>query len=203
MRAATFATCPPERGRPRRRRSGAGSLLELRAARIAGAQGLLDVVDVHARELLNVLERLLEAPVLVDVDLQRQVRDGADRANPLDVEAVGAAELELEPVEAAADRFGAAGHVVGVSEPDRPGRRRPGAFEAEQPPPEPEKLSAQVVRGRVDGCLGGLLARALGKPPSDRFERERVVADEVAGLVEERGRRLAVSPYSSCGCASP
>ena len=47
------------------------------------------------------------------------------------------------------------------------------------------------MRGRVDGCLGGLLARALGKPPSDRFERERVVADEVAGLVEERGRRLA------------
>ena len=50
---------------------------------------------------------------------------GADGADALEVEPVAAAELQLQPPEAALrGRLGPARHVVGVAEPDRPRGRR-------------------------------------------------------------------------------
>ena len=59
-------------------------------------------------ERRDVLERLVELPVLVHVHHQRQLGRRADRADALHVEAVAAAELELQPAEARIDRLGAA-----------------------------------------------------------------------------------------------
>ena len=97
---------------------------QLLGAGIAGRERLLDVRDAELDELRDRVERLVERPPLVHVDLQRQVRARADRADALDIEAVAAAELQLQPLEPARDPLRAAGHVVGVAEPDRPRRRR-------------------------------------------------------------------------------
>src|SRR5204862_6668891 len=116
-------------------------------------------------------ERLLQRPRLVDVDLQRNVRHGAHRTDALYVQPVVAAELQLQPPEAAGDALGAAGHVVRVPETDRPGGRRPRAPEAEEGPDrQARQLPAQVVERRVD-------RRASCELPG-REAREALVASE-------------------------
>ena len=74
--------------------------------------------------------------------------DRAHRADALDVEPVAAAELQLQALEpAAADLLRAARHVVGIAEPDRPRRRRPGPPQAEQlVDRQAEQLPLQVVQ---------------------------------------------------------
>ena len=70
------------------------ALLQLQAAFVAGRQRLLAVRDAELRQRRKRLERLIEAPRLVDVDLQRKVAgDCANRPDSLDVEPVAAAEL--------------------------------------------------------------------------------------------------------------
>ena len=150
------------------------------------------------------LERLVEAPRLVDVDLQRQVaRDAAHRADALDVETVAAAELQLEAPEPIERLLGAAGHVVGIAEPDRPARRRPGATEPEQPPDGlAEELALQVVQRGVDRRARGELAR--GQALHHLLERERVVAQQLRVLLDVRLRRLGrLARSGRSGCASP
>ena len=121
-------------------------------------------------------------PVLVDVDLQRQVGDGADRADPLDVEPVAPAELQLQPAEARVDaaRRGA---------PCRRGRRaRPSTTSAGPPRCEPEQLPdrladelpAEIVERRVErrpSPRGSPGSSARRRP--DGLERERIVAEEL------------------------
>src|SRR5581483_1973134 len=109
-------------------------------------------------ELWEGLERLLEGPCLVDVALQRQLGDGADRTHALDVEAVAAAELQLQTAEPRRGLLGTPRHVVRVAEPDRPARRRPFASEAEEPPHrKADELALQIVEGGVDRSTCGPL----------------------------------------------
>ena len=151
--------------------------LQLPPALVPGRQRLLDVLDAQAGELWDGVERLVERPVLVHVHLERQVGDAADGADPLDVEPVAASELELQPLEPAVrDLLRAPRHVVRVTEPDCPGRRRAGPLEAEQPEGGlPGQLPLQVVQRGVNGGAGGELPRR--QPLPDLVERERVVAE--------------------------
>src|SRR5581483_4588198 len=170
------------------------ALLQLGAAGIAGRQRLLAVLDTELGELRQELERLREAPGLVHVHLERQVAgDAADGTDALDVEAVPAAELELEAAEAGERLLRAARHVVGVPEPDRPARRRAGAPQAEEPPDRlAEQLPLQVVESRVDRRARRELA--CGEPRHDLLERERIVPDRgrvLLDLGKRRSRRLA------------
>ena len=79
------------------------ALLQRAAALVAGTQRLLAVLDAELGQLRQRVERLLERPPLVHVDLQRHVGDAANGTHALDVEAVAAAELELQPAKAAGD----------------------------------------------------------------------------------------------------
>ena len=94
-------------------------------------------------------------------------------------------------------RLGAPGHVVRVAEPDRPGRRRAGPRQPEEPEGrDPEELSLEVVQRRVERRLGRLLARGRGEALADVLECERVGADERPVVVDEthgRFRRLVVA----------
>ena len=103
----------------------------------------------------------------------------ADGADALDVEAVAAAELQLQPLEAGRGLLGAARHVVRIAQPDRPGGRRPGAREPEQlPDRDAEELALEVVERPVERGARGVLA---GRQPGlDLLERERVVAEQGA-----------------------
>src|SRR6478609_6294902 len=122
------------------------AFLQLWPASVPGGQWLLAVLHAELGERPDGLERFLETPSLVDVDLQRQVAgDAAHRANALDVEPVAPAELELESLEAVEHLLRAAGHVVGIAEPDRPARRGAGAAQAQEPPDGlAEELALQV-----------------------------------------------------------
>src|SRR5207248_10691973 len=113
--------------------------LQLGPARVAGRQRLLAVLDV---ELRQVVERLVERPRLVYVDLQRHAGHALDGTDALDVEPVACAELQLQPAVAARDLLRASGHVVGVAEPDRPRGRRPEARQTEQ---APYRLTGQLA----------------------------------------------------------
>src|SRR4029077_5615714 len=128
-------------------------LLQLGPAWVAGGERLLAVLDAEVRKRRQRLARLVRAAPLVDVDLQRQLpRYAAHRADALDVEPIAAAELELESPEPLERPLCAAGHVVGITEPDRPARRRPGAPETEQSPDRlAEQLALEVVQRGVDG----------------------------------------------------
>src|SRR5579872_2581600 len=162
--------------------------LQRRTVGVAGWERLLAVLEIHLRQ---VLERLVERPVLVHVHLQRQLGDGAHRAHALEVEPVAAAELQLQPAEAvlAHGLLRAARHVVGIAEPDRPRRRRAEPAQAEQAVDrQAGELPLQVVQRAVDrGARGELLAR---EPVEDVVERERVVAERVGVRLEVRVRRL-------------
>ena len=165
------------------------ALLQLGAAGVARRQGLLAVLDAELDQGWERVEGFLEAPGLVDVDLERQLAgDGANGADALDVEPVAAAELELEAPEAIERLLGAAGHVVGVAEPHRPARRRAGAPQPEQPPDGlAEQLPLQIVQRSVEGGAGRELAG--GEPPHHLLERERVVAQQLGVLLDVRPRR--------------
>jgi hypothetical protein len=178
--------------------------LQLGAALVVRAERLLAVLDAELGELRQRLERLVERPVLVHVHLQRHARDGTNGAHALDVEPVAAAELQLQPLEAAARLLGLAGRLVRVSEAERPGGRRARAREAEQAPDgDVEQLSAQVVERPVERRLRGELAPR--QPREDLLEREGVVAERVGDVLQVRergrgsllvtvdGRRLAVA----------
>ena len=119
----------------------------------------------------------------------------ANGADALDVEAVAAAELQLQPLEARRCLLGAARHVVGIAEPDGPRRRRPGARQTEElPGREAEELPLEVVERPVERGARGVLA---GRQPGlDLLERERVVAEERARGLEigERRRPRLVVP---------
>ena len=136
------------------------------------------------------LERFLETPALVDVDLQRQVAgDAAHRTDAVDVEPVTTAELELEAAEAVERLLGAAAHVVGIAEPHRPARRRAGAAQPEQPPDGlAEQLALQVVERGVEGGPRSELAR--GQPLHHLLERERVVPEQLGVLLDVPPRRV-------------
>ena len=148
--------------------------LQLRAARIAGGEGLLAVLE-H-RQLRQVVEGFLQRPRLVHVALERQVGDRANGTDAVDVEAVAAAELQLEALEAAVgDPLRAARHVVRVAEPNRPRRRRPGPTQSEQLVDGlSRELALEVVQRVIDGCAGCLLARR--QTFRELVERERIVA---------------------------
>ena len=98
------------------------AFLHNRAALVAFRQRLLAVLDPQPGQLRQRLECLVDGPVLVHVDLQRQLGDGAYCADALEVEAVPAAELQLQPAEPALRRrlLRAARHVVWIPQPDRP-----------------------------------------------------------------------------------
>src|SRR5438132_935639 len=129
----------------------------------------LDAVDErHARPRVV---REQEVPVEVDVVEERcDLRRGGDAEPRLDHAAehaaeserapAAAAELELEPPEAAEGPFGAVRHVVGVAEPNCPARRRPSAPEAEQAPYRlAEELPVEVVERGIERCARRELAR--------------------------------------------
>ena len=166
------------------------ALLQLGPARVAGGQRLLAVRDAELGQRGERLESLRETPRLVDVDLQRQVTGHfPDRADALDVEPVAAAELELESPEAAERLLGPARHVVGIAEPHRPARRRPGPAQPEQPPDRlAEELALEVVERSVDRRAGRELARRQAL--QHLLERERVVPQQLRVLLEVRLRRL-------------
>ena len=85
----------------------------------------------------------------------------------------------------------APGHVVGIAEPDRPRGRRAAARQPEEPVDRnAEQLPLQVVQRRVERALRRLLAVERRESRADLLERERIVADEVAVLLDERERRL-------------
>ena len=69
------------------------------AARVACGQRLLDVLDAECLQLGNRVQRLVERPVLVHVDLQGQRGRAPHRADAFDVEPVPPAELQLEAPE--------------------------------------------------------------------------------------------------------
>ncbi len=171
--------------------------LQLRATWVTCGERLLAVVDLQLRQIL---ERLVERPVLVDVDLERTVGRGAHRAHALDVEPVSPAELELQPPEPRRGRLRAARHVVGVAEPDRPRRRRPCAAQTEQPPDRlARELPAEVVqRGVERGARGELPPR---QPLEDLVERERVVAEQVRRAL--RRTRSPTRPTRRSGRSAP
>ena len=166
------------------------ALAQHRSAGVACPERLLAVLDAERGQLWQRLQCLVDAPPLVDVHHQRPVGHAAHRANAVDVEPVAAAELELEAPEARRCPLGAPGHVVGVAEPDRPGGRRAGPRQAEQPPHRTvRELPAEVVERRVERTLGCALSRGLLEARADLLERERVVAERTGVRLDERERR--------------
>src|SRR5829696_2542213 len=165
--------------------------LQRRALGIPGGQGLLGVLD---RKLREELERLVERPVLVDVDLERDARRRAHRPHALQVEPVAASELQLQAAEPTPlGGLGALRHRVGVAEPHGPRRRRAGATQPEEPPHrEPRELPLEVVQRAVDRRTRCVLTRR--KAIADLVERPRVVPQlHVAQPCERRLRRLLVT----------
>ncbi len=162
--------------------------LERRPALVASRQRLLAVLHAELHELWKRVERLVERPVLVDVDLQRHGGRRADSAHAIDVEPVATAELELEAEKVRRLR-GPRGHVVGISQPDRPRRRRACLTETEQSPHrQPHESPLQIVQRGVE--RGARCELALGKPAFDLVERERIVSEKVCVLLDVRERRL-------------
>ena len=115
----------------------------------------------------------------------------ADGAHAVDVEAVAAAELQLQALEAPARvrlrRLRP--HLVGRREPDRPRGRRPEPLEPEHPPDRlAEELAAEVVQRRVDRRPRGELV--VGQALHHVVQGERVVAEVARDALDERERRL-------------
>src|SRR6266480_8053619 len=139
------------------------------------------------------LERLVDRPVLVHVDLQRQVGDGPDGADTVEVEAVAPAELQLQPAEAWRGALRTARHVVRIAEPDRPAGRRPLAAEAQQPPDwQLGQLAAEIMERMVEGRARGLRMRSARQGGENLVERERVAAKSAPAAVQELDRTGAV-----------
>src|SRR5207248_4685258 len=123
-------------------------------------------------------------------DLQRHLRRGAHRPDALDVETVAAAELQLQPPEAAGDELGPAGHLVWIAEPNRPRGGRPRAPQSEEAPDrQTRQLPAEVVERSVERRPGRELLER--KACHDLVESEGIVAQRRGVLLEvlERGGR--------------
>ena len=166
----------------RNRRTGS----QLAPTVVARPERLLAVLHSELAELLERVERFLERPPLVHVDHQREIGRRPYGTHALDVEAVSSAELELEPPERLRSLLGAAGHVVRISEPDGPRGRRASAREPEQPVRwHAEELALQIVQRSVERRLRRLLAGDGGEALADVLERERIVADEPAVVIDE------------------
>ena len=131
--------------------------------------------------------------------MQRQVGHLLHGADPVDVEPVAAAELQLQAlVPPPRDSLRAARHVVGVTEPDRPRRGRAGSAQAEQlVDGQAGQPALQVVQRMVDGRPRGLLARRQAR--SDLLERERIVAELDARQPRQCGRSGLVVPLDRRG----
>src|SRR5262249_28653004 len=109
------------------------------------------VLDSELGELWKRVERLVDRPPLVHVDPQRQLRDRANRTDALDIEPVGAAELQLATAEPSGGLLRSARHAIGITGPDRPRRRRATARQREQPScRHAEQLALEVVRRGVE-----------------------------------------------------
>jgi hypothetical protein len=138
------------------------------------------------------VERLVERPPFVDVDLEGNVlRRLPDGAHPVDIETVAASELQLQALEPPARvrlrRLRA--HLVGRREPNRPGGRRPEALEPKHPPDRlAEKLPAEVVQRRVDRGPRGEFV--VGQALHHVVQGERIVAELARDALHERERRL-------------
>ena len=182
-------------GRPRFSRTPAG---------IAGRERLLDVLDAQAVERTTFSSASSSPQYSFTSTISGRSVVAAYGADALHVEAVPAAQLELQAAEARIDPLGAAGHVVGIAEPDRPRGRRARRGQAEEPPDgQAGQLAAQVVERHVERRLGraspGLPASrawisssANGSSPSSSAASPRnPCADSVALAVVLLRRSLA------------
>ena len=165
--------------------------LQLRAVRRPGRERLLAVLDAELAELRQRVERLVERPPLVDVDLEGDVGRLPDGAHPIDIETVAASELQLQapepPARVRLRRLRP--HLVGRGEPDRPGGRRPEPLEPEHSPDRlAEKLPTEVVQRCVDRGPRGELV--VGQALHHVVQGERVVAEVARDALHERERRL-------------
>ena len=143
-------------------------------------------------ELRERLERLVERPVLVDVDLQRQRPSTARTARTRSTSSPSrAAELQLQPLEAAADPLRRARHLVRVAEPDRPRRRRaaPAAARAAARRARPASLPAEVVQRAVERRLAPR-SRPLRQPPPISSSANGSSPSSSACRLDEGERRL-------------
>ena len=96
--------------------------------------------------------------------------------------------------------LGAAGHVVGVAEPHRPRRRRPGARQPEQPPDGLRRAACPGGRGARRRARPAPRLAGRRQPRVDLLERERIVPEQRRVLldVRQRGcRRLVVARRSA------
>jgi hypothetical protein len=166
-----------------------------RATRIARGQGLFAVLHAQLGELRQRVQRFVERPVLVHVNLQRRLRRLAHRAHAVDVAAVARTELQLQAQKPVGHSRRSVAHVVGIPEPDRPRRRRAEPAHAEQSPHgDTGQLSLQVVERRVE--RGPRRPLAGLEPLLDLVQGEGVVAERVGRLFDvlQRGLRcLAVA----------
>ena len=154
---------------------------------LAGRERLLDQLDAEPDQRRQQLARLRERP---SPRWRRRAAAGRRRARmasqPLEVAL--AAELDLEPPVA---RLGGAARAVrraldGV-DADRVRRLGRAVGEAEQAPGRlADQLADQVVEGALDRAAADDRAAARAQARLDRLERERVVAERVAGAVDER-----------------
>ncbi len=157
---------------------------------LAGRERLLDQLHSELDQHRQQPARLLEAPALVGVDAQRQIADGADGVQPLEVAL--AAELDLEPPVA---RLGCAPRAVGraVDRVDADRVRRLGRA-VRQPQQAPgrlaHELADEVVERALDRAAADHRAGALAQARLDGLERERIVAEGVARGVDVGTRRV-------------
>ena len=163
---------------------------QLRPAGVAGRQRLLAVLDSELCELRQRVERLVERPVLVDVDLQRQRGSLADGAHALDVEAVPRAELQLQAPEAAS-------RPLRRAAPCRRGRRARSSTRSAAPhaaaraadrgerPPASRRGRGAPHRGQP-----APRTRRGGSRAGDLVERPGIVADACGRFLEPRETRV-------------
>ena len=130
----------------------------------------------------------------------------AHGAHALDVEAVAAAELELQPAEAPRRAaLGAPRHVVRVAEPDRPRRRRALARQPEQPPDRAgrracpadraaQRRSRRAPRTLAGGSRSSDRSSANGSSPSTSACSSTIRERGRGGLVVTLDRRRLAEP---------
>ncbi len=133
--------------------------LQLGTVRVARRQRLLAVFERHLRAGSS--SASVERPVLVDVDLKRQIGRGAHRLHALEVEPVAPAELQLQPPEAARSRPPRPGG------PCRRGRRaRPSTRSAARR--AAARAACRPARRRAFPAGRGAPRRAQRAPPARR-----------------------------------
>ena len=111
--------------------------------------------------------------------------------DPLDVETIATAELQLQPLEPPVrGRLRSTCHVVRIAEPDRVRRRGRATRDAEETPDGlPAELPAEVVQCGIERSLRSRFAGNIRKTAADLVECERVLAEECSAGIETRDRR--------------